>query len=700
MYARIRSAVLLVLCLLGVSACSDPEADKQRYFTSGNTFFEQKKYAEAIVEYRNALRVDNRFGDARFKLAEAYAATGDVRNAFQEYVRAADLLPDNVDAQLKATGMLAMAGRFEDAKTRIQKVLEKQPQNVEAQILLGNILAGMKDIGGAIAQIEEAIQIEPGRGQSYSNLGVLRMAQGDREAARAAFDKAVEVDPKSVQARLALAMFQLQTGEATGAEQTLRSALELDPKDAMTNRAMFALLLATKRVQEAEPYLKAYVEVNGTAQATMLLADYYVALRRYDDAKAVLAPLTKQQASAADAEMRIAQIEYPTDRAAAHARLDGVLTKMPQNAPALVIKGAWLLAEGKRDEALNKALAATKAAPDQPRAHYLAGLVQTQMQDVPAAIASFNEVLRLNPRVAAAQLQLSRLQLAQGATAEAVKLAETALKSSPNNPEARLTLAGGLLAQRDLARADPLINELMKTYPNVASVHALDGMRLLLKKNFTQARASYDRALQLDARSYQATAGLVALDMLEKNPNGARARVEKRLAEYPNDVSTLMLAARVYIAGNDPAKAEQSLRRVIEVAPADSSAYALLGQVYLAQGKLNEARTEFDQVAAKNPKSDRRAHHRGDALAPDERYRRRDETLPRAFSKPTPMRPWRPTTLPGSWPKKARISMKHFASPSALRRRPRTALRSRTPSAGCTTRRNCRCWRFRRSKRA
>jgi tetratricopeptide (TPR) repeat protein len=602
MSVRIFSVVLATLLAVIASACSDPEADKQRYMASGNKFFEEKKYSEAIVEYRNAVRIDGRYGEARYKLAEAYAASGNARNAFQEYIRAADLLPDNIEVQLKAVAVLSIAGRLEDAKTRVQRVLEKDPRNVQAQIYLGNVMAGLKDIDGAIAQIEEAIQIEPSRGPSYSNLGMLRLAQGDRAAARAAFDKAVEVDPKSVQARLALAMFQLQTNESGPAEQTLRAALEIEPKNPLANRAMAALYLVTKRPAEAEPFLKAFADAAASPEATFMLADYYAAMKREPEAKAVLEPLTKQQATAADADLRIAQLDYPTDRAAAHARLDGVLTRSPQHGAALVTKASWLFSEGKRDEALNRVLTATKAAPDNARAHYLAGLIQVQMQDVPAAIASFNEVLRLNPRVAAAQLQLSRLQLAQGAAAEAVQLAESALKNAPGSAEAQLTLAGGLLAQRDLGRAEPMIAELLKKYPNVGPVHALDGMRQILKKNFAGARTAYERALQLDPRSFPAMAGLVALDMIEKKPAAALARVEGRLKQTPDDPRLLLLASRVYLGMNEQAKAEQSLRRTIELAPADSNAYALLGQLYVAQQRLPEARAEFDRVATKNPK--------------------------------------------------------------------------------------------------
>jgi tetratricopeptide (TPR) repeat protein len=590
--------VALVVALAG---CSNPEADKQRYLESGNQFASQKKYQEAIVEYRNAIRVDNRFGEAHYKLAEAYAAVNDARNAARQYIAAADLLPDNVDAQLKATTVLALGGRLEDAKTRVQKVLDKDPRNVQAQILLGNVLAGLKDIPGAVTQIEEAIQVDPTRGSSYTNLGVLRLAQGERNEARAAFDKAVEVDPKSVTARLALAMFQLQIGERESAESTLKAALELNPKDPLANRAMAVLYLASNRAAQAEPYLKVYSEAAPAGEARFVLADYYTSMGREADAKAALTRLAADRDTALDAEFRLARLEYATDRAAAHQRLDGVLAKSPAHVQALVLKGTWLSAEGKRPEALTKAQAAVKAAPDNPSAHYLAGVIHAQMQDTQQAIAEFNEVLRINPRVAAAQLQLSRLQLAQGAPAEAVRLAESAVKNAPSSAEARLTLAGGLLAQRDLARAEPIIAELLKTYPKLAAVHALDGMRNLLKKNIPGARAAYDQALQLDPKSFAAVSGLVALDMLERKPDAALKRVEARQAEDANDPRFLLLASRVYLAVNNQTKAEQALRRAIELAPADSSAYGMLGQLYIAQQRLGDARAEFDQVASRNP---------------------------------------------------------------------------------------------------
>ena len=117
-------AAVAFVALAAVSCSQDPQKAKLRYVESGDKYAAQKNYAEAIVQYRNAIAKDSLFGEARFKLAQAYAATGDVKNAFHEYIRAADLLPDSVEAQMQAGKMLLLAGQFPEAKARAVAALE------------------------------------------------------------------------------------------------------------------------------------------------------------------------------------------------------------------------------------------------------------------------------------------------------------------------------------------------------------------------------------------------------------------------------------------------------------------------------------------------------------------------------------------------------------------------------------------------
>src|SRR5687768_17104629 len=271
---KLRTASLTVLAAALSGACSDPEAAKQQALENGNRYFEEKKYAEAILEYRNATQLDPRFGEARQKLADAYAQVGNVRASYAEQIRAADLLPDNTDAQLKAATFLLLTRQFEDAKSRIQPVLAREPNNVRALLILGHASAGMKDVDGAIKEIEQAINIDPTRSGSYTSLASLRMAQGDVEQARAAYEKAVAIDPKSIPARIALAMFRWETDDRTGSEETFKAAVAMDPKNVQANRALATYYMGSGQTPLAEPHLMTIAEIGGDSEK-LALAEYY-----------------------------------------------------------------------------------------------------------------------------------------------------------------------------------------------------------------------------------------------------------------------------------------------------------------------------------------------------------------------------------------------------------------------------------------
>jgi len=243
-----RAAWLLSFAVCLTIACSDdPAVAKQKHLARGDEFAAAGKLAEAILEYRNAVQADARAGDARVKLAEAYVRTGDGGKALAEYVRAADLLPDDVDVRIKTGSLQLLAGRFDEAKRLADDVLAKNASHVDGQILLANALAGLKDFNAAVVEIEEAIRLDPDRGASYTSLGAFEIQRGNADAAERAFKKAIELNSESVPARLALANFYWATARWEPAEKELRKAAELAPADAIVHRALANFYLSANR---------------------------------------------------------------------------------------------------------------------------------------------------------------------------------------------------------------------------------------------------------------------------------------------------------------------------------------------------------------------------------------------------------------------------------------------------------------------
>ena len=602
---RIAVAIATFGCLAATGACrQDPEVAKREYMRSGDQYAAQRKYREAVIQYRNAVQRDSMFGAARLKLAEAYEHLGDVNNARAEYARAADLLPGNPDVQVRTASYLLLARQFEDAEARADKALAVAPNNVEAQIVKGNALAGLKDLDAAVAEIEGAIRENPDRGASYGNLGALELARGHRDQAEAAFKKAIETAPTSVRARLALANFYWSTGNLPAAERELKAAVPIDPKDIAANRALAVFYFVTNRASDAEPYLKTVADVSKQAGDRFVLADYYASTGRSGEAKALLQELATDAQGFAAATVRLSAIAARAgDTAGAHKLIDQVLQKRPRNVEALVASATLFLEDKNYDQALVSAEEAVRTDPRSVSAQFALAKVHGARQDWDAAVAGFGEVLRLDRRVNAARVELARLSLVKGKPDDAIQFAQEALAAQPGLAEANMILARAMLTKGDSERAAPFVSQLAKDAPKSASGRTELGQLYALKGDSKSARSAFEQALAMDSTNIGALAGLLALDVQAKNPAAARARIDARLSTNQNDPRLLLLAARLSTALGDTNATERWLRRVIELDPSQLEAYTLLGKFYASQRRLDEARAEFEKVAQQRPKS-------------------------------------------------------------------------------------------------
>ncbi len=603
---RLSVAALLAFSVL-LSGCSkDPEVAKREYLGSGDSYVAQKKYAEAAVEYRNAIQQDPKFGIARFKLAETYMQLNQPAEAFREYVRAADLLQDNVEAQIKAARMLMAAGQFLDSQTRAEKALAIDPTNVDAQLVRAASLAGMKKLDEAVGQVEAAIEAEPLRVGSHLDLGILETIRGNKEAAEQAFNRAVEANPKSVPAKLALANFYWMGGRNAESEAILKELDAAHPKDVQINRALAAYYLSTRQPAAAEQPLKTILEVSKDDESRVRLAEYYMAVGRRDDARSLMQAVAKGTGpSASMATVRLAAFSVlDGKRSEAYKLIDEALQKAPKNHLAMSAKAELLLQDGKMDDALAAAKAAVALAePPAATTQIVLGRIHGARMEYSDAITAFNEAIRLNPRFLQAHLQLARTYFVMGRIDDSLAAAQEALKLQPNLPDAHLMVARAYLTKGDVGGAEKSLKLLSASHPKSAAVQAQLGFLEMLRKNPAAARIAFDRALQLDPNQGDALQALNTLDIRAGNRAAARERVERRVKAEPKNAGMRMIAAHTYIAAGDIPGAERALRDAIELDSTNLLAYSLLGQIYASQRRLDEARIEFEQVAKRLPKA-------------------------------------------------------------------------------------------------
>ena len=209
--------------------------------------------------------------------------------------------------------------------------------------------------------------------------------------------------------------------------------------------------------------------------------------------------------------------------------------------------------------------------------------------------------MRLNPRASAASVALAGLSLSAGEKRAALQYAEEARAAEPASLVPRVALVRSLLATGDLVRAENEVHLLLERAPNAAVVHHLNGTLQTMQNNVVAARKSFERALELSPGYFDALGGLTYLDLTAKVPAQAIARLEPEIAKRPDSAPLLALVAKAHIAAGDKAKAEQALRRAVLADSRFVLGYTMLAQLYLDQGRMDEARSEFEGMVTRDP---------------------------------------------------------------------------------------------------
>jgi len=153
--ARLRLALLLIPLALVAGACQmNPAKRKSELVASAERYVAAGEYRKAIIEYKNALKIDRRSAELHYKLGQAYIANGQLQEGLLSYAKAIDLDPDYAPA-LIARGKFYLAAKLPDKATQdAQAVLAKSPDNIDAQILLADAYARKNDLPAAIKVVE------------------------------------------------------------------------------------------------------------------------------------------------------------------------------------------------------------------------------------------------------------------------------------------------------------------------------------------------------------------------------------------------------------------------------------------------------------------------------------------------------------------------------------------------------------------
>jgi len=629
--------LFFLLTAVFLTACQNSEKNKAAHLARGQQYLKDQLYAEARIEFRNALQLDRNLADAHHGLGEASLALGNLQEAAEQFQLAAKLDPQNLDARVRL-GQLFLQytrlGRQQDdaikeAERLVNEVFAEDANHLEARILLANVRVAQKRPDDAKAELERAIQAHSNQPEPYLALARFYEQRAPQQGpaalaqAEAAFKNALAHNPQAAQARLAYGDFLYANRRVAEAEQQLLQAFQFDAKNKLVLVALRRFYESQSRFAEAEKYLAAQIELEpdklaGRAQ----WIDLHARAGRDEDAIREYQQLLQEHPEFQRGYARLAELLLAQGRPQeARQQLEAAFKQNKLDTDALLVRGRLRTLEGNFREAILDLEQALRLEPALPAALYYTADAYLQNNDPVRARSLVNSLLGYYPSHPMGLLMLIRIHLHQSKASEALDTANqllnvlAALKTNatdfqatrlPNEAlqdleskaytsraVARMQSGDYAGASGDLQRALEIDPRAAEPQINLATIH-------LLKREFPQAQTAAEKAVALAPSSPDALATLVDTYLAQKNFAAALAKLEALAAQQTERAALLFQRSRVYEAQGDVGNTERALRQTLEADPNYLNAYFALSDFYKRQNQIDRAVRELQTITANN----------------------------------------------------------------------------------------------------
>lgn len=393
------------------------------------------------------------------------------------------------------------------------------------------------------------------------------LAQKDAPAAIIQLKNALQANPDSARARFLLGQALLATGDAVGAETEFKKAQELGlPPDEVLPRLAQALLQQGQYRKLTTEYAGSQLtQAQAQAGLKTALAIAWKRQGQEDKFKATLEEALKAQADYAPALMELARTQaVQGDPEGALALLDKVPATSPVADEALKLRGDVLLF-GKND-------------PN-------------------AALALYQEALKVNPRYVEGQAATVQLLLGQGKNDAAATALQALEKSAPGHPKTLYLQAKLAYAKNDLKATQKYTQEVLRLTPDNALALELAGLTELRLNAYVQAEAFLGKALQLAPNLTMARRGLVLTYARQGRFDKAMATLAPGLEKNDRDSVMLTLAGQIYLLQGDTERAQSYFKKASGLDPRDPVKRTSLAVSRLMSGQTEDALDELHDIA-------------------------------------------------------------------------------------------------------
>ena len=537
---RAAACILLVTILIAFTGCGGAESRYTAHMSRGQAYFASGDYARASVEFRNALQVVPKDAGARLMAGRAAEKLGKPRDALGLYQSVVDDTPDNLEARANLGRLMIFGGVPERGLKVIEPALDKHPDEVRLLALRAAARVQLKDTAGAVADLERALTLAPANEEAVALRARLYQDAGDFPRAIALVSGALRRTPNSNDLHQVLANLYIAAGEPDKAEAELRFLISLNPEKLPYRNQLALYYAGSNRIDDAQ----------------RVLEDAVKALPQNDAPKLTLVDFVAARRSAAEAENL----------------LRGYVAAQPNDHDLRLALGSLLASSG----------AATEATE------------------------AFSEVIRrdgVGPSGLIARDRLATLAVSQGRNADARKYLEQVLEKNPRDSAALILRAQIALSQGDPMAAIADLRALAQDMPHAVGVQKMLAHAYEAAGDATLAEQTFRTAMDLAPADTSLRVDLAELLVGTGRAGAAVPLLEETVRKAPSDVPAREGLVRAYLAAADLAAARTAAQDLETLRPDAASSAYLVALVAERQGRIDDARREYQHALVLQPKA-------------------------------------------------------------------------------------------------
>src|SRR5216683_1755103 len=459
--------------------------------------------------------------------------------------------------------------------------------------------------------------------------GIAAKAQGAPANAAGFFEKALAVQPEHGRALVELADVKLLQNDPQQAAQLLDKALAegarktLDAsEEARAAMLRGRLLVSQHHAKDAEVAFERAVQLDpNSAEVHAVYGSFRLQRREYDKAQKQLEAALVLDPANPRVLADLARAYLGTNRLLeADKRIQEALAKAPSDPMVLYAQGKVAEAIGKQEDAYKAYDKALQKKPDLAEALLAQGSIWFSRGDKQKARDKLEAVLKTPARTPRQEEAAGDLALDLGDGRTGKECYERALKLDPEDPQAHSGLGRAFAAVGDLPAARAELEAALRQVDTDPLLHYEYGSLLRRIGDSQGALSAVQRAVQLDPKDYRFRSRLGAL--LVERREYEKAEAELRQARLGNDRygETWFNLARALAGQGKLGEAIDTMRRAVELEPANADYLYFQGLVFEQGQQVQDAVESFQKSIAKSPRNADAYEHLGQNLNVQNRF--------------------------------------------------------------------------------